>query len=140
VKILLDTCVLAEIRHPKGQARVKDAILEIPDDSLFLSVLTIGEIAKGIAMLAGSRKKQTLTSWLNGLELQFADQILSIDIETTRLWGELTGRSQKTGIMIPAVDGLLAATALRHGLHLMTRNTRHFGASGVITIDPWQNK
>ena len=60
-----------------------------------------------------------------------------MDIETARMWGELIARAQKTGITIPAVDGLLAATALRYGMHVMTRNTRHFTASGALVIDPF---
>ena len=112
--------------------------MEIPDADLYLSVLTVGEIAKGIALLAAGRKKKALTSWLTGLETKFGDRILEIDGETARLWGELTARAQKSGIIIPSVDGLLAATALRHGLHVMTRNTRHFEVSGALIIDPWQ--
>jgi predicted nucleic acid-binding protein len=139
VKTLLDTCVLTELRKPEGHPAVKSAVAEIPDAFLYLSVLTVGEIAKGIGLLAAGQKKKALTSWLTGLETKFGDRILAIDIETARCWGELTARAQKSGIIIPGVDGLLAATALRHGLHVMTRNTRHFEASGALTIDPWQN-
>lgn len=138
MKVLLDTCVLAELRRPGGHTRVREAIAELPDEDLCLSVLTLGEIAKGIALLPASRKKRGLASWLNGLETQFRDRILGLDAETARLWGELTARAQKAGETIPAVDGMLAATALRHGLHVMTRNTRHFEASGALILDPWQ--
>jgi toxin FitB len=139
VKSLLDTCVLTELRQPEGHPGVKAAVAEIADADLYLSVLTVGEIAKGIALLAAGRKKKALTSWLTGLETKFGDRILGIDVATVRLWGEITARAQKSGIIIPAVDGLLAATALRHGLHVMTRNTRHFEASGALVIDPWQD-
>jgi toxin FitB len=138
VKSLLDTCVLTELRHPKGDSGVKAAVAEIPDAELYVSFLTVGEIARGIGLLAAGRKKKALTSWLTGLETKFADRILTIDVETARLWGELTARAQKSGIIIPGIDGLLAATALRHGLHVVTRNTRHFEASGALIIDPWQ--
>ena len=84
-------------------------------------------------------KKKALTSWLNGLATQFGDRVLTIDTETARLWGVLTARAEKAGENIPAVDGLLAATAIRHGLQIMTRNTRHFEASGAPVLDPWQN-
>jgi toxin FitB len=139
VKTLLDTCVLTELRKPEGHPAVKSAVAEIPDADLYLSVLTVGEIAKGIGLLAAGRKKKALTSWLTGLETKFGDRILAIDIETARCCGEITARGQKSGIIIPCVDGLLAATALRHGLHVMTGNTRHFEASGALIIDPWQN-
>jgi toxin FitB len=138
MKALLDTCVLAEIRLPEGNPSVKSAVQEIPEDNLYLSVLSIGEVAKGIALLAAGRKKKALSSWLVTLETQFGDRILGVDVETARIWGELTARAQKSGVIIPGSDGLLAATALRHGLHVMTRNTRHFEASGALLIDPWQ--
>jgi toxin FitB len=137
MKILLDTCVLAELQNPKGRQSVKEAVIRIDDDSLFLSVLTLGEIAKGVALLAPGKKKEGLNQWLNSLEGQFSTRILPVEIETARMWGELTARAQKTGVTIPAVDGLLAATALKYGMHIMTRNTRHFEASGALVIDPF---
>ncbi len=139
MKTLLDTCVLTELREPEGHPAVKLAVAEIPDADLYLSVLTVGEIAKGIGLLAAGPKKKALTSWLTGLETKFGERILAVEIETARLWGELTARAQKAGIIIPGVDGLMAATALRHGLRVMTRNTRQFEASGALNIDPWQN-
>lgn len=138
MKVLLDTCTLAEIRKPEGNPAVKTAVAEVADDDLFLSVLSVGEIAKGVALLAAGKKKKELSSWLLGLEAQFEERILGLDVETGRIWGELTARAQKKGVVIPAADGLLAATALRHGLHVMTRNTKHFEASGALIIDPWQ--
>ncbi len=139
MKSLIDTCTVAELRKPDANPSVKSAVAEIPDADLYLSVLTIGEIAKGIALLASGKKKKALATWLVGLEAQFADRILPVDVEIARIWGEMTARAQKSGIVIPAADGLLAATALRHGLHVMTRNTKHFEASGVLVIDPWQD-
>lgn len=138
MKVLLDTCTVAEVRKPNGSPAVKSAVGEIPEGDLFLSVLTVGEIVKGVALLAAGRKKKSLASWLVALEAQFEDRILGIDAETGRIWGELTARAQKAGVVIPGVDGLIAATALRHGLHVMTRNTKHFEASGALVVDPWQ--
>jgi predicted nucleic acid-binding protein len=137
VKALLDTNILAELVKPNGSPAVKSAVAEIPSANLYLSVLTVGEIVKGISLLALGPKKRYLTTWLAGLEDQYGERILSIDVETARVWGELTARGQKSGVVIPPADGLLAATALRHGLHVMTRNTRHFEASGALLIDPW---
>ena len=70
-------------------------VAEFADDDLFLSVLTVGEIAKGIALLAAGRKKKALGTWLRGLETNFHDRILSIDSETARLWGEITARLKR---------------------------------------------
>jgi len=139
LKSLLDTCIVAELRKPDGNPAVKSAVAEIPDADLYLSVLTVGEIAKGIALLAPGKKKKALGTWLIGLENEFSSRILSVDLETARIWGELTARAQKSGVIIPGVDGLLAATAIRHGLHVVTRNTKHFEASGALVIDPWQD-
>jgi predicted nucleic acid-binding protein len=138
VKALLDTCVVTEIGKANGNPLVKSVVAEIATPNLYLSVLTVGEIAKGIALLKASRKKATLSTWLARVENQYADRILSIDVETARIWGELTARAQRNGITIPGTDGLLAATALRHGLHVITRNTKHFEASGALVLNPWQ--
>ena len=139
MKALIDPCAVAEIRKPDGNPAVRAAIVAIPDSDLYLSVLTVGEIAKGIALLAAGKKKKALATWLVGLESQFADRILAVDVAAARIWGEMMARAQKKGVIIPATDGLLAATALRHGLHVITRNTRHFEASGAPVLDPWQD-
>jgi toxin FitB len=140
VSVVLDTCTVAEIRKPKPDEAVVAAVRALPDEQLFLSVLTVGEIAKGICLLAAGKKRSELTTWLAGLESQFSERILPVDAETCRLWGELTARAQKKGKAIAAVDGLIAATALRHGLQVMTRNEADFKASGVRVINPWQAK
>ncbi|HEY9784453.1 MAG TPA: type II toxin-antitoxin system VapC family toxin [Candidatus Obscuribacterales bacterium] len=139
MKIVLDTCVLSEIRNPMGSEVVKETVSRIPDEDLFLSVLSTGEIMKGIELLEASKKKNSLTTWLDGLQSQFSDRILPIDNQTALIWGSITARLSKMGISLPSIDGLLAATVLRHHMHLMTRNTRHFEATGAIIIDPWQS-
>ncbi|MFM7316776.1 MAG: type II toxin-antitoxin system VapC family toxin [bacterium] len=137
MRILIDTCVLAEIRKPDGHPAVKSAVAQIDDKNLFLSVITIGEIAKGVRLLPSGNKKQALVNWLNTLEVDYKDRILPVDSEIARIWGELTADAQSRGVIIPAMDGLIAATALRHGLHIMTRNVRHFQLSRDFVIDPW---
>jgi predicted nucleic acid-binding protein len=137
VRVLLDTCVLSELQRSHGHPGVRARVEELAPECLFLSVITLGELTKGVLLLAEGRRKQELNSWLLGLEQQFSDQILTIDQDVARLWGELSARAQVRGIQIPASDGLIAATALRHGLHVMTRNTRHFAASGALILDPW---
>jgi predicted nucleic acid-binding protein len=135
--MLLDTCVLSELQRPQGDPRVRARVGALDPSRLFLSVITVGELAKGIALLPAGARKRDLSSWLLGLEQRFADAILPVDAEAARVWGELTARAQTLGIQIPASDGLIAATALRHGLHVMTRNTRHFAATGALIVDPW---
>lgn len=138
MKVLLDTCAIAEIRKPRPDAAVIEVLQRISDKKLFLSVVSVGEIAKGVALLAAGKKRDDLSSWLVALENQFSERILPVDLETAKVWGELTARAQKKGLVVHAADGLIAATALRHGLHVMTRNTKYFEASGSLVIDPWQ--
>ncbi len=137
MNVLLDTCVLAELRRTDGHAGVIEAVTVLNDDQLYVSVITLGEIEKGVALLPDSKRKQAIKSWLNGLSQLFADRILPIDQQTAAIWGEITARAQQEGVQIPAADGLIAATALCHGLHVMTRNTRDFAASGALLVDPW---
>jgi predicted nucleic acid-binding protein len=108
------------------------------EEELFVSVITIGEILKGISLLRGSPKRRALESWLQTLERDYGDRFLSIDLETSRLWGELTASAQKAGRVVHATDGLIAATALRHGLRVMTRNTADFEPAGVLLLNPWE--
>lgn len=138
MKALLDTNILAELVKPDGHPAVRAALAEMPTPNVFLSVLAVGEIAKGIALLAAGAREKGLARWLAGIESDYGERVLPLDVETARIWGELAARAQKRGVIIPATDGLLAATALRHGLHVMTRNTKHFEASGALVVDPWQ--
>lgn len=137
MRALLDACILSELRRPKGSAAVRAAVDAVDDGDLFLSVLSIGELAKGIALVKDNAQKRKLASWLQKLESEYADRLLPVDLETARIWGELTAAAQAAGKTIPAVDGLIAATALRHGLHVMTRNTVDFAPTGVMLMDPW---
>jgi len=138
VRVLLDTCVLAELRRPRPHPGVRRALETLTSEDLFVSVLSIGEIAKGIALLKDEQRKRVLQTWLQTLERDYADRLLPIDLETSRSWGELTAVAQSAGSTVPAVDGLIAATARRHGLHVMTRNTADFAACGVLLLNPWE--
>ena len=137
MRVLLDTCVLSELRLPKGDPRVRHAVDVLGSDDLFISVLTVGEIAKGIALLKESKNKRNLRAWLQTLERDYSDRILPVDLETSHIWGELTAAAQKAGKVFPASDGLIAATARRHGLHVMTRNAKDFQPTGVLLLNPW---
>lgn len=138
MRVLLDTCALSELRLPKPDAGVARAIQDLDSDDLFVSAVTIGEIVKGVALLADGQKKRLLQSWLRTLERHYGDRLLPIDQETCRMWGELTAAAQKAGRTIPASDGLIAATARQHGLYIMTRNRADFEPSGVPVLNPWQ--
>ena len=139
MRVLLDTCVLSELRRPEGHPGVRQAVDALNEEELFLSVISIGEILKGITLLRKSPKRRAFETWLKTLERDYGDRLLSIDLETSRLWGELTASAQKTGRVLHATDGLIAATALRHGLRVMTRNAADFEPTGVLLLNPWED-
>lgn len=137
MRVLLDTCVLSEIRKAHGNQNVCRAVEELSDDDLFVSVISIGEIAKGIELLEDSKRKRALQRWLQTLERDYASRLLPIDREAGHIWGELTAVAQKRGKIVTSNDGLIAATARRHGLHVMTLNVADFEPTGVMLINPW---
>lgn len=135
MKILLDTCILSELRRANCDKKLIKFIDGITDDNIFISVISIGEITKGVSLLDEGKKRRALQSWLYGLEKYYDDRILAIDLETTEIWGEMTASAQKMGITIPALDGIIAATARRNGLHLLTRNISDFKHTGVMLAE-----
>ncbi|QDU58920.1 type II toxin-antitoxin system VapC family toxin [Aeoliella mucimassa] len=140
MRTLVDTCVLSEVQRKQGSLQVRTRFEAIADEDIYLSVLTLGELRKGIDKLRASARKQSLSLWFEQLILTAKDRLLPIDCETAIIWGEITAKCAKKGRSIPAVDGLIAATALRHGLHLMTRNVSDFEPTGVMLINPWDER
>jgi predicted nucleic acid-binding protein len=137
MRVLLDTCVLSELYRPAPLESVRAAVNGLPDEYLFLSVITLGEIGKGIALLPDSRRRRDLSAWFANLQHAYTDRILSVDPETAAIWCEITAAAQRRGVVLAAADGLIAGTALRHGLHLMTRNVKDFQNTGVLLLNPW---
>jgi predicted nucleic acid-binding protein len=136
--VLLDTHVVSELRRTGADPRVVQRVRAVGPDDSYLSVITIGELVYGVKRLPTGKKRLELEIWLIALEQSYASRVLSIDSETTRAWGELTAVAEGNGHKLSPQDGLIAATALRHGLHLMTRNTRDFLGTGVLVVDPWE--
>lgn len=139
MKVLLDTCAICDYRRPTKYPGLVAYIDCLPDDALFLSVLTLGEITRGIEALPATQKQIDLRLWYAGLIANFQDRILLIDPETAEIWGRLTAVATPSSAL-PAIDGLIAATALRHGLSVLTRNEKHFRLAGVGVINPWPNQ
>ena len=139
MRVLLDTCVLSEIRHPQGAESVKNAVHALDEKDLFISVISIGEIVKGIDLLNEGKRKQELQDLVQGLERFYSERILTLDLETSHIWGELTARAQKKGKVVSVCDGLIASTAIRYGLHVMTKNKGDFEPTGAMTINPWDS-
>lgn len=135
---LLDTNVISELIRPKPEPRVAAWIHATDESLLFLSVLTLGEIRKGIAGLRESSRRIALESWLDSdLALRFAGRILSIDDGVADRWGRLAAQAASAARLLPVIDGLLAATALHHNLTLVTRNTKDVEITGVPLFNPW---
>lgn len=134
---LVDTNVLSELRRKAPNAGVIDWVSRRPASTLFLSVLTLGEIRKGIEGLADAERRLILTDWLEAdLPTFFTGRILTVDAPVADRWGRLVAAA---GRPVPAIDSLLAATALHHDLALVTRNERDFADFGLQVINPWRD-
>lgn len=135
VGYLLDTNIVSETRKRLADERVIGFLNAIESARLFLSVLTLGELRKGVAakFAAHPNAATELGAWVDTIESTFADRVLPVSALTARRWGELSA-----GRKLPVIDTLIAATALTHDLILVTRNTRDVSATGVKTINPWR--
>jgi predicted nucleic acid-binding protein len=136
VSYLVDTNVVAELARRAPNPRVVSWFRNVPDTALHLSVLTLGELRKGVESLADARRKERLRVWLeNDLPEWFGDRLLPVSAGVAGRWGRLLAR---TGRPVPAIDSLLAATALHHGLRMVTRNERDFVFPGLDVVNPWE--
>ncbi len=135
---LLDTCVVSELVRPKPKASVVKWIRERDERELYLSVITIGELEKGIAKLSASKKRVALEQWVRqDLAARFRDRLLAIDANVAARWGAMAGASESRGQPLPVIDSLIAATSLQHDLVVVTRNTLDLERCGARCIDPW---
>lgn len=137
---LLDTNIISELIKPRPEPRVIRWVDSVDEGLLYLSVLTLGEIEKGIAGLPQASKRQRLQAWLE-VELlpRFADRILPIDEAVARQWGRLAGdREARSMVAPPVIDGLLAATALVYDLVLVTRNSKDVAPTSAAVFNPWE--
>ena len=141
MKYLLDTNIISEFISKKPNKKVLDYVNSINEESIYLSVITIGEIRFGIEKLNSkeqSKKIETLTKWLNqDLMLRFEGRILNIDNKTMLKWGEVTAKLQKIGKPIPIMDSLIASSCLVNELVLITRNSKDFYNFELEIINPF---
>ena len=132
---LIDTCAISELVRPTPSPLVIEWFDAVPSDALFISALTLGEIRKGVEKLPAGRRRDRIRAWLEiDLPAWFAGKVLPVDAPVADEWGRLMARA---GASIPAIDALIAATALRHRLTIVTRNVADFAGAGVPIIDPW---
>lgn len=137
---LLDTNVVSELTKPRPERKVVEWMEATDEGLLYLSVLTLGEIRKGIALQKDPARKVKLEAWAVGaLPVRFANRILSIDSDIAERWGVLTARAKAAkNHTLPIIDGLLAATAQHYNLTLVTRNTSDVAGTGVPVFNPWE--
>ncbi|MBV8664595.1 MAG: type II toxin-antitoxin system VapC family toxin [Hyphomicrobiales bacterium] len=138
MKVLLDTNVLSELRRPIPEPRVFEWLDSIDEDRTFISVASIAELRRGIALMDGGRRRSALAAWLAvDLPTRFSGRILPIDPIVAERWGDVMAQARLSGFALSAMDGFFAATALANDLVLATRNTKDFAPLGVPIFNPW---
>ncbi len=138
---LLDTCTISTLRKKKSSAgrKLRDWVAGHENRSFFISVLTLGELQFGISKLSDKDEniKNALQNWLSAEVIPaFGDRILVIDQQICSIWGDISAEAVKEGIILPVGDALIAATAIKHDLIVVTQNTKHFKFSGAHFLDP----
>jgi predicted nucleic acid-binding protein len=132
---LLDTNIVSETIRATPNQKVIQWLRQIPNESLYISVLTIGEIRKGVELAPDQKRKEKLQIWLEvELPRWFEDRILTIDLLVSERWGRLQAKMKS---QLPVIDSLLAATALHHDMRLVTRNVDDFNIAGLDVINPF---
>jgi len=140
MRYLLDTCAISELVAKRPNQQVIDWIDGLDPEAVHLSVITIGEIRKGIEKLPDSKRKSVLQEWLvNELFVRFHDRILPIDLDVILVWGQMIGRLELIGKKMAAMDSLIAAIALSGNLRLVTRNEDDFKHAGIQIVNPWKD-
>ena len=135
---LLDTNVISELVKPRPDPAVTRWVDATDESLLYLSVLTLGGIRKGIASLPDASRRVSLETWLDhDLVLRFAGRILVIDQAVTDRWGRIVAKALAGKSSLPVIDGLLVATAMQHNLTLVTRNTKDVAVTDVAVFNPW---
>lgn len=136
---LLDTNCVSELVRVKPERRVLEWIEAADEGLLYLSVLTLGEIRKGVAGLPQGKRRTRLETWLEvDLQSRFSGRILPIDMAIANRWGLLAAQAKTKGVPLPVIDGLLAATAIHYDLTVVSRNASDFASAQVPVVNPWK--
>lgn len=133
----LDTCVLSETIKPRPDPAVIEWLRAQRQESLFVTTPTLGELRKGVDRLPASERRHELSLWLSKLAAAYRDRFLPFDEESAMLWGSLCAACEARGAPLPAIDGLIAACALRYGCTLVTRDEADYRETGVPLLNPW---
>ena len=136
---LLDTNCISELISPRPQPDVVSWLEAVDEGLLYLSVMTLGEIRKGVALLAQGKRRTRLETWLEvDLQARFFGRILPIDAAVADRWGVLAAEGKRSGKPLAVIDGLLAATALEYNLTVVSRNAGDFAHTHVSVLNPWK--
>jgi toxin FitB len=139
VSFLFDTNVLSELMRPEPDSNVVNWLSEIDEEDIYMSVVSVAEIRRGIEQLAPGRRRTRLLEWLEKeLVDRFDDRLLEIDRRVATAWGVLMRRAEAAGLPSSVMDGFVAASATVHGFTIATRDTRDFAGFGVALLNPWQ--
>jgi predicted nucleic acid-binding protein len=138
MKYILDTCLISELAKSDPNEKVVDWVLSENETNFYVSVLTFGELQKGIEKLPESKKKEALRIWTaNELRNRFQNRILGIDMRVAICWGKIQSIAEKKGKPMPAIDSLIAATGITNGMVVVTRNITDMEQSGADLLNPW---
>ena len=138
MNLLLDTNVLSEVQRPAPDLKVLGWLDTVDEDRVFISVASIAELRRGIALMDDGRRRDALAGWLaNDLPERFSERVLPIDLAIAEHWGDLMAQSRRSGVALSVMDGFFAATALARDLTLATRNVRDLVSFGVPLFNPW---
>lgn len=138
---LLDTCVISELAKPKPDAGVVQWLNDADETTLYVSVLTLGELEKGIAKLSSPARRTKIEKWVREeLAERFRGRVLGVDEKVAEKWGTISGESESRGEPLPVIDALVAATGLVHGLTIATRNIGDFERCGARCVNPWKGE
>ncbi|WP_114217214.1 type II toxin-antitoxin system VapC family toxin [Ochrobactrum sp. 3-3] len=138
MRLLLDTNVLSEVTTPSPDTHVLGWLDRLDEDRTFISVVSIAEIRRGVALMDEGRRRNSLTEWLaRGLPQRFEQRVLPVDEAVALAWGDLMGLAKRRGRGLSSMDGLIGATAIAQSLTLATRNIKDFDGFGIDLYNPW---
>ena len=138
---LLDTSVVSELMKRRPGRHVAEWVDATSEELLYLSVITIGEIRKGIDLLDDEPKRSALQRWLDrDIRVRFAHRLIVFDDAVAERWGQMEAQAKKRRLTLSTLDAQLAATALHHGLTFVTRNTADITPTGVPVFNPWSDR
>jgi len=139
MSFLIDTCCISELTKKHPDRNVMSWFSSHDETEMYVSVITFGELIKGVEKLTESKKKVELNQWINNdLKQRFRNRILDISMTEVKKWGEILAECENKGTPIPAIHALIAATARVHDLAVVTRNIKDMQPTGVLTVNPWE--